>query len=239
MARPDAAHVLLVLLDHADPDTLLVLLKPENVLALLRHEGWSDDDVRAALTRDNKHPGELVLGLFERGRTAEELLATLGPAAVAEVAATKAGNPARAAEVAPREASAAPGSAGVSRRQTAGLVLVLAAALAPALLVLMDMKIALALLVFGTARVLCVIGLVGGLGGALAAGPARPVWIGVLGGAAASVGGFAAVVGYVLLNARMGRDTVLRLEIAAACGVGMLPGVALATLLGRSAAPRG
>jgi len=255
--RPNVGQVLLVLLDHADPDTLLVLLKPENVLALLRHEGWSDEKVREALTRDNKHPGELVLGLFELGRTADDLLAALGPAAVAEVAATRSANPARGGDAAPaaeasagaapaprpaaakRSAPPTPDRAGRTPLQTTGLVVVLAAALAPAMLGTMDLRIALAMLVFGVGRSLGLIGLVGGLGGALAAAPTRPWWIGFLSGAVASVGGCAAVVGYVLWNARMGRTAVMRLEIAAVCGVGMLPALALAALLGRVAAPRG
>ena len=87
--RPSTVDVLLALLEHADASELLVLMEAENVLALLRQDGWSDDDVRTALKKEKKLPGELLLGLFERGRTAAELLAMLGPKAIAAVEAER------------------------------------------------------------------------------------------------------------------------------------------------------
>jgi hypothetical protein len=248
--------VLLALFEHTDADALLVLLEPVNLLALLRQDGWSDEAVRTALEVEKKLPGELVLGLFQRGRTTDELLAALGPAAVAEVAAERAKSAAKAAAKAagkspPPDAPGSDGPAtagatsadvppplarlgvGSARVQTAGLVLVLASALAPAMLALFDLKIALALLRFGVAPVLALIALGGAIGGVIAAGPAARRWVLALGGAVASAGSFVAVVAYALLNASAGRSSLLRLEIAAICMIGMLPGVALAALLNR------
>lgn len=253
MALPaSTVDVLLALLEHTDADALLVLLEPRNVLALLRQDGWSDEAVRTALEVEKKLPGELILGLLERGRTAEDLLAALGPAAVAEVAAERARSAAKAA--AKSQSPAAPGrdepamaeatpadsprpfarlGVGSGRVQIAGLVLVLASALVPAMLALFDVKIALTLLGFGVAPVLALIGLGGAIGGAVATGPTARRWVLALGGAVASVGSFAAVVGYALLNARAGRASLLRLEIAMICMLGMLPGMALAALIHR------
>ena len=260
MSQPASSiDVLLALFEHTDADALLVLLEPRNLLVLLRQEGWSDEAVRTALEVEGKIPGELVLGLFQRGRTTEDLLAALGPAAVAEVEAERARSAAKAAAKA-TEKSRAPGApgrdatatagasakraespaapfarlgAGSGRVQIAGLVLVLASALAPAMLALFDVKIALALLRFGVAPVLALIALGGAIGGAIAAAPTARRWVLALGGGVASTGAFAAVVGYALLNAGAGRTSLLRLEIAAICMIGMLPGMALAALIGR------
>jgi hypothetical protein len=271
MALPDrSVDVLLALLEHSNVDTLLVLMRTENVLALLRLDGWSDADVRKALKVDKKIPGELILELIQRGKTAEDLLASLGPDAVAEVAAERAKSAAKsAAEASTKRAAAAsagtaskapraadaPGSAarakvdaspadapatpltrlgvGSGRAQIAGLVLVLAAALAPAMLALFDLKIALALLGFGIAPVIGLIALGGAVGGAIAADPSAHRWVVALGGAVASAGGFAAVVGYALWSATMGRSSLLRLEIAVICMIGMLPGMIVASLIHR------
>ncbi len=267
MALPDrSVDVLLALLEHSNVDTLMVLMRTENVLALLRLDGWTDADVRKALQVDKKIPGELILELIQRGKTAEDLLASLGPDAVAEVAAERAKSAAeasakRAAAVsagaepkAPRAADA-PGSAapatsaspsagapatsltrlgvGSGRAQVAGLVLVLASALAPAMLSLFDLKIAVALLAFGVAPVLGLIALGGAVGGAVAADSSARRWVVALGGAVASAGGFAAVVGYALWTATMGRTSLLRLEIAVICLIGMLPGMIVAALIHR------
>ncbi len=245
--RPSTVDVLLALLEHADASALLILMEPENVLALLRHDGWSDDDVRKALKVEKKLPGELLLGLYEKGRTTDELLATLGPAAVAAVEAERtkpAAAPAPpkasgAVAFAPAGANPAPSAplarvgVGNGRAQVAGLVLVLAAALVPSMLSVFDMKIALTLLRLGIGPVLGLVALVGAFGGALATGPSGRRWALALSGAVASAGGCVTVIGYALWTAEMGRTSLLRLEIAAVCMIGMLPALALAALLGK------
>lgn len=256
--RPSTVDVLLALLEHADASELLVLMEAENVLALLRQDGWSDDAVRTALKEEKKLPGELLLGLFERGRTAADLLAMLGPKAIAAVEAERsrpakpvnptASTPDASGKVgsAQTAANAAPGPAsplarlgvGPGRAQVAGLVLVLAAALVPSMLALLDLKIALVLLRLGVAPVLGLIALAGGLGGALATGPSGRRWALALCGAVASVGGCAAVIAYSLWTARAGRTSLLRLEIAAICMIGMLPAVALAAVVGKASGER-
>jgi hypothetical protein len=258
--RPSTVDVLLALLKHADGSELLVLMEPVNVLALLHADGWTDEAVRAALEKEKKLPGELLLGLFERGRTADELLAILGPAAVAAVEAERnkpaapaleavspptAKAPASLAPAADDTRSPAPATAplarvgvGSGRPQVAGLVLILAAALLPSMLVVLDVNIALALLRLGAPTVLGSIALLGAVGGALATTPSRPRWPVAISGAVASIGGFAAVIGYALWTSRMGRTSLLRIEIALVCMMGMLPAAGLAALLGRIAAPR-
>jgi hypothetical protein len=254
--RPSTVDVLLKLLEHADANELLVLMEAENVLALLRDDGWTDDDVRKALKEEKKLPGELLLGLFERGRTPAELLAVLGPKAIAAVEAERA-KPAKTAESVssapsvPAMVASTPPSpkafplaaaplarvgVGTGRAQVAGLVIILAAALVPSMLSIFDLNIALALLRLGVAPVLGLVALVGFLGGALATGPGGRRGVVALCGAVASVGGCAAVIGYALWMGRMGRTTLLRLEIAAICMIGMLPALALAALLGKPAA---
>jgi hypothetical protein len=261
--RPSTVDVLLALLEHTDASALLILMEPENVLTLLRHDGWTDDAVRKALKEEKKLPGELLLGLYERGRTTDELLAILGPAAVAAVeaerarpaqtaaapaAATKSDTPAPAKTSdaparakAPRVAGTAPlANVGVGggRVQVAGLVVVLAAALVPSMLAVFDLRIALALLHLGIGTVLGLVALVGAIGGALATSPSGRRWALAISGAVASVGGGAAVIGYALWTARMGRTSLLRIEIAAVCMIGMLPALALAAALGKIAGKR-
>ena len=256
--RPSTVDVLLALLEHADGSQLLVLMEPANVLRLLREDGWSDEAVRTALEQEKKLPGELLLGLFERGRTADELLALLGPDAVAAVEAERAKPAATAKESpasteTPEKSAVAPGPAnpaapatmplarvgvGGGRLQVAGLVLVLAAALLPSMLAVLDVNIALALLHFGAARLLGLVALFGAVGGVLSASPTGHKWALALSGAVAAMGGFAAVIGYALWTSRMGRTSLLRIEIAAVCLIGMLPAVALAALLSRVAGKR-
>lgn len=253
--RPTTVEVLIALLEHADANELLVLMKPENVLALLRNDGWTDEAVRAALKDEKKLPGELVLGLIQRGHTAAELLAQLGPEALAAVEAERARPPTAPLAASPAKASptSAPTSpteespavparlplarAGVGggRAQGAGLVLILAAALVPAMFSVLDMRFALALLRLGPGPVLGLIGLCGAVGGALATAPGGRRWVLALSGAVASSGGFSAVIGYALWTASLGRTSLLRIEIAAVCMIGMLPALALAILLRRRA----
>ena len=251
--RPTTVELLLALLEHADANELLVLMKPENVLALLRNDGWTDEAVGVALKDEKKLPGELLLGLIQRGRTAAELLAQLGPEALAAVEAERArpttapvaASPAKASPTAsptsPTEASAvvpaplplARAGVGGGRAQVIGLVLILAAALVPAMFSVLDLRFALTLLRLGPGPVLGLIGLGGAVGGALATAPGGRRWALALSGAVASSGGFSAVIGYALWTASMGRSSLLRIEIAAVCLIGMLPALALAALLRR------
>ncbi|MEP7122801.1 MAG: hypothetical protein ABJE95_17885 [Byssovorax sp.] len=248
--RPSTVDVLFALLEHADGSQLLVLMEAENILTLLRKDGWTDDAVRVALKEEKKLPGELLLGLFQRGRTAAELLSLLGPEAVAAVEAERAKpSTSSASPTPPKEspATAPPGSVpvvgaarppplarvgvGSSRSQVAGLVIILAAALVPSMFSVLDMGFALALLRLGVGPVLGLIGLVGAAGGALATAPGGRRWALAISGAVASMGGCAAVIGYALWTARLGRTSLLRIEIAAVCLIGMLPALVLAGLL--------
>lgn len=255
--RPTTVDVLLALLEHADANELLVLMKPENVLALLHHDGWTDEAVRVAMKDEKKLPGELLLGLIQRGHTAAELLAQLGPEALAAVEAERARPPTAPVAASPANASPTPSltaspdsptdaspvvsaplplaraGVGGGRAQGAGLVLILAAALVPAMFSVLDMRFALALLRLGPGPVLGLIGLCGAVGGALAAAPGGRRWALALSGAVASSGGFSAVIGYALWTASLGRTSLLRIEIAAVCMIGMLPALALAVLLRR------
>lgn len=93
--------ILLALLDKVDDATQLeVLLEPENLLQLLRINGHSDDQVRAALR--TRKPGELLLTLLE-SNSAQSLLARLPPEARA-----------RRGPAANRRPSAAEGSPAIS-----------------------------------------------------------------------------------------------------------------------------
>ncbi|HEU4408607.1 MAG TPA: hypothetical protein VFS43_25320 [Polyangiaceae bacterium] len=88
--KANAGAVLAALLEHTDASTIEVLIAAENLLTLLRREGWSDERIKRALKQDGKLPGELLLELFRRGKSASELLAALGPAASAQAAAGRA-----------------------------------------------------------------------------------------------------------------------------------------------------
>lgn len=245
-----AVDVLLKLLEHADGSELLVLMEPENVLALLRADGQTDEDTRRALSVDKKLPGELLLGLFEKGRTAKDLLETLGPAAVAAVEAERKKSAERAASAAAptpapaptrrpavsSAATSAPSLAAARPTGTAGvigLVLVLVAAIVPSLFSLLDPAIALALGGLGLVTVLGVVAGVGALGGALATPASGRRWVTSIAGALASVGGCLAVLAYGIAMAAWGRTSLLRIEIALACVLGMLPAVGLVALFGR------
>src|SRR5512140_2777068 len=106
MAKRSAGAVLLDLLQLADAPTLLVLMKAENLIVVLRHCGRDDASTRAALTA-GELPGELLLALFREGRKPEELIAALGPSGAAELAAERASTPAPAASL-PAPAASVP-----------------------------------------------------------------------------------------------------------------------------------
>lgn len=82
----NAGSVLLELLEHADVATLSVLLTADNLLTLLRLDGWPDARIERAFTTESRRPGELLLSLLRGGRDAQTLLTSLGPAALAEAA---------------------------------------------------------------------------------------------------------------------------------------------------------
>lgn len=82
----NAGSVLLELLEHADVATLSVLLAADNLLTLLRLDGWPDARIEHAFTAEGKRPGELLLGLLRGGRDARALLVSLGPTARGEAA---------------------------------------------------------------------------------------------------------------------------------------------------------
>lgn len=250
--RSSPVDVLLKLLEHADASELLVLMKPENILALLRAEGRTDDEVRSALGEEKKLPGELLLGLFERGRTAAELVAILGPEAVAAVEAERKASAAKKAHapgpsVAVERPSPSHTRAPMAPRDArteakppifvAGVVLIFLAALAPSMLSILDVSIALALLRVGAVPVLGLVGMTGAIGGALATRAGSRRWVLSLAGALASVGGCLAVMGYGVWMATMGRTSFIRIELIVICLIGMLPAVALAGLFGKARSP--
>lgn len=251
--RSSAVDVLLKLLEHADASELLVLMKPENILALLRAEGRTDDEVRRALGEEKKLPGELLLGLFERGRTASELVAMLGPEAVAAVEAERKKSAAKAPQApgpsapaerpAPNRAPAppaAPRPIGAEAKPplfVAGVVLIFLAALAPSMLSILDVSIALALLRVGAVPVLGLVGMTGAIGGALATRAGNRRWVLTLAGALASVGGCLAVMAYGVWMASLGRTSFIRIELIVVCLIGMLPAVAVVALFGKARSP--
>ncbi len=276
--KATAGAVLLALLEYTDSSTLEVLIGAENLLRLLRHEGWSDEQIKQAFKREGKLPGELLLGLFRGGKKPAELLAVLGPVAAAEVAAGRAkaalrdsaehapstprsGAPAYSG-VPPTPRSGAPGRASPSedlarravterlRRprprprgssaspagalEQTGLMVTLVAAIAPGLLSIIDLSIALAFLRIGPWVVAGAAALLGAIGGALFARGTRRWWAGPLGGALAAFGGNVAVVGYAFGGLAAGREHILRLEIALAALVGVVPGGLLYAALARA-----
>ena len=74
-----AADILLELLDKVpDAATLEVLLEPQNLLLLLRAQGWTDDAIRRDLTSGGRAPGELLLGVLAREPDTATLMRLLG-----------------------------------------------------------------------------------------------------------------------------------------------------------------
>ena len=54
------------LLRHTSPERLELLLEPEILVVLLLELGWSKEDIAAAVEREKKIPGDLLLELFEK-----------------------------------------------------------------------------------------------------------------------------------------------------------------------------
>jgi hypothetical protein len=223
-----AASVLLTLLDHTDVATLSVLLDAENLLMVLRAEG-------SELTHEA--PGAALLGLFESGRTPEQLLAHLGPRGVAMLArerlakvqvndasvATKTSPRAAPEALTPRPSQTRFDAATLSPREQAGGVVVLVAALAPPLVASMDLDALRWLMQLGPARVLAATATVGAIGGLLAGRGTRRVRL-ALAGALAATGGCAAVGWYMMFGPGAGRASVFKIEIALVAMLGMAPG---------------
>jgi hypothetical protein len=88
-SKANVGSVLVALLEYTDAPTLEVLIGADNLLNLLRLEGWSDERIKQALRQDGRLPGEILLELLRSGRNARDLLASLGPSAVAEVEARR------------------------------------------------------------------------------------------------------------------------------------------------------
>lgn len=71
----------MALLEHADADQIETLLEPAHLLVVLQRCGRDLDDVKGRLVADEP-PGQLLLELFEEGRSADELLALMPPGAL-------------------------------------------------------------------------------------------------------------------------------------------------------------
>jgi hypothetical protein len=70
---------------HANALTLAVLTKPQHLTVVLRHHGWSDEQILRALEQERTPPGDLLLGLFNDGAKEKDLVASLGPEATREL----------------------------------------------------------------------------------------------------------------------------------------------------------
>jgi hypothetical protein len=233
---PSAADTLLALLDHADGDTLLVLLDGKNLLTILRHAGRSEADVARALRAEKRNPGELLLELFREGRTSAELVGWLAPEEIERAKRESAEG--RAAKAKPAGGFVGGLLAGREARKAAihdarlWLVLVSVAGLAPAIVGLLDLNAAIRMLALGPGPVLSGIATLGLAAGAIGAKTPPGRLRGAVAGALTAVGMFVGVYLYMTQGPAAGRSTVLKLEIVIAAAVGALPGFA-AYFLGR------
>jgi hypothetical protein len=201
---PNAAETLLALLQHTDGDTLIALLD-----------------------------GQLLLELFEEGRTAAELVAVLGPEAVERAKREAEG---RRAAGAAKPAAGPAGMLGAVRDSQLWFTLVALAALLPATLALLDVGVALKLLALGPGPVLAGIAALGALGGAIGAKPPAGRVLGALAGALAAAGMFLGVYLYMVHGPGASRGSVLQLEIVLAALAGGVPGFAIYFLRRRAGA---
>ena len=225
----NAAEALLALLDHTDPATLTVLLERPSLVRLLRHAGRSETDTAAALA--SRMPGVVLLELFREGRTAEELVAALGPDATARIDQEGAMKGAR-----PKTAAKALRYRPVQAVHRVGLFLVCGAGLALPLLSMLDVRFALLLLRLNIALIFAAIFVAGAVGGVLFAKGRVAWWTGALAGALCAVGGGLTTSWYVTLGPGAGRESILRIEIAVAFLVGTLPGVVVYGAFGKTRA---
>jgi hypothetical protein len=216
-----AATTLLALLEHADGDQLEVLLEPANLLVVLGACGHDRERVKQQLGRGGT-PGTLLLGVFERGKTADELIAMLPEAArQPPIRAAKERTSAPAGPIAPVPITApAPGPEVTNALETrhAALVAWLAALTVPAMLA----SGVLPLWTIESSTAIALAAPLACLSGAFIAGrPGLRV--------AGAVGGLVSAPGAVWLAVLwMGlRDNPLRLELALAIAIGALPGLAI------------
>lgn len=235
-----AAETLIALLDHADGDTLLVLLDGKNLLTLLRRAGRSEADVARALRIEKRQPGELLLDLFREGRTSAELLGWIAPEDVERAKRESAEG--RAAKSKPTAGLVAGLLAGREARRAAirdatlWLVLVSVAGLAPAVIGLLDLSAAIRMLALGPGPVLSAIATLGLAAGAIGAKTPPGRVRGAVAGALTSVGMFVGVYLYMTQGPAAGRTSVLKIEIVLAAVLGAIPGFA-AYFLGRGPKP--
>jgi hypothetical protein len=240
-----AADVLLALLDHVDDATTLEILL-EDLVAILRARGLSDAEIAGTLKAGS--PGEVLLSIFEEGVTASALL-ELVPDGPARVRARRAERSASAVGASsPADQPYAPPGAAVTstamRATTAqaavpavgpnmvGGGLVLVAGIAAPLLAMMDPGLALIFLA-NAAATLAGATVLGAIGGAIFVRGRAKVVAGIVGGALASPGALIASALYLQAMLGAGRTSIMRLEIALAACVGLVPGWLIGRLLAR------
>lgn len=228
-----AAEVLLKLLDHADGAELVVLLDAENLLVVLTHAGRTRDEIKAALAR-GKLPGELLLEVFSSGRKKDELLASLGESGARQLAAERAGNkpsPAKGTvHRAPQRGVTGTPAFVLDGKGKIGVALLFLGAFLPPLFGFLDLRVALWLWT-SLGAVAVGVAALGGIGGGLLAIGREKLWVGIVCGALASVGGAAAAIWYLIAGPGAGRASVMRLEIVLAAIVGMIPGAIVLRVL--------
>lgn len=234
-------EVLLKLLEHTDPSAIEILVEPEVLLALLRqHQGLTDDAIRERLKTQS--PGELLLGLFEQGRTTDELFGSIDPELKArleskvaeaktrqkrsgetEASGKTTGTPKHAAY---RDSSGRRSNAHRAVPMAEGLVLavVVAVGMIPAMAFMVSMNASLWILV-NAKWVIATVFVIAGTAGALIAKEHR-FWLAFLACGLGAVGGGAALAAYLVWGTQ-GRTTVLKIELGLAFFVGLLPGLVL------------
>lgn len=241
-----AVDVLLQLLERTDVNTIELLLEPDVLRALLAHHNdWSDDAILQALK--TQIPGELLLQLFERGLSGEQLLASLEPnlrAQAEQRIARQSEKKQNANSSVQAEAQTKSASEAADKPQTTlqgasllGVILVALAGIGPALFFVLDIKFAIWTYTHLAAIVSSVF-FVGAIGGTLIARgfhPSRP-WFrltsGALAGGLAALGGGAGIVAYVVWGPGA-RGQVFKAELALAFILGTVPGLLVATTFNR------
>jgi uncharacterized membrane-anchored protein len=213
-----AGEVLLKLLDHADADTLEVLLKAENLLLVMRRQGWTDDQVKRALVVDKKIPGELLLDLFKKGVSAKEMLGALGHAPIAEPSVTKV--PVEQPRVKGTNMTPPPAAKG-STLMVIGIFMLLITMMLPALLAF-GIPEARRALMDSLALTVGAIVVGGALSGLVLAWRKEALWIGAICGVVCALGGNVTLYFY-----SSWRSSLWNVEIAFVLLIGALPSVFL------------
>jgi len=221
--------LLMKLLDRVpDADALERLLDAENLLAVLKHVGRSEDDVRAAI-EGGARPGDLLLEVLDEGHHADDLLTILPPPGEARQETKPRSSAARAPrekrEKRPKREKITFESLGLTTLNKVGGIVAIVAIVIPGMIVGGFFP----LWYGGDPVPWYVVALsLGAIGGALFARGRTPIWVGALGGAAAAVGGVALIVAMTA-----DRLSVLKLELVLWVVLGALPGFLLYLLLGR------